>query len=346
MEMLRIKCPSCGIILEVRNSKDESVKRFACPNCKKQLAVTFKDANDSKSVSSIAALYEGQVRYQLHEGLNPVPNVASGLLELRVVCLKSEDRKYILRALTDEQRVLINGQPLYQNDEVALLRGDEIEVDGVILSFDKPGREPIKPTQDAYPLSASSEESEVKKENKRWLPFLVIAMLFVIMAIVWFVSSAHNSESSKLSQTNVISTTRDTIRPTTKTPPSDKPSKVISKKSKDNEMLTAKENLSASDDFTLEMRASKGDVKAQYQIGMRWVTSNDCSDVVKGVRYLEAAARHGYAQAQYALGVIYHKGSPSCGIYRNTDLSRQYMQQASRNGNAKAKRFLESNYGE
>jgi len=353
MEMLRIKCPSCGIVLEVRNSKDESVKRIVCPNCKKRLAVTFKDSNDSKPVSSVAALYEGQVCYHLHEGINPVPHIASGLLELRVLSLKTGEWKYILRALTNEQSVLINGQILYKDDEVALLRGDEIEVDGVILTFDKPGREPVKSNQDLRPLSALLEENKdkpvVNKDNKggnKWIFLLVIAVLFAIMAIFWFVSSANNSESSKLSQTDAISTTRDTIKPATQTRLSDKPSKAISKKAKDNVRPSAKENLPASDDFTLEMRATKGDVNAQYQIGMRWVTSNDCSDVVKGVKYLESAARNGYAQAQYALGVIYHKGSPTCGIYRNIDLSRQYMQQASRNGNAKAKKFLELNYGE
>ena len=41
METLRIKCPSCGIVLEVRNSKNEKVKKIACPNCHKQLAITF-----------------------------------------------------------------------------------------------------------------------------------------------------------------------------------------------------------------------------------------------------------------------------------------------------------------
>ena len=65
--------------------------------------------------------------------------------------------------------------------------------------------------------------------------------------------------------------------------------------------------------------------------------------MVKGVRYLESAANFEYANAQYALGIIYHKGAPSCGIQQNVTLSRQYMIKAARNGNMKAKKFLELN---
>ena len=51
METLRIKCPSCGVILEVKNSKQETVKKISCPNCHKRLAVTF----GTEAGSSISA---------------------------------------------------------------------------------------------------------------------------------------------------------------------------------------------------------------------------------------------------------------------------------------------------
>ena len=95
--------------------------------------------------------------------------------------------------------------------------------------------------------------------------------------------------------------------------------------------------------YNLETKAAKGDVNAQYKLGMQWVTSNDCSTVIKGVRYLEAAAGRGHVDALCALGIIYHKGSPSCGISKNPSLSRQYMQKAAENGSVKARRFLELN---
>lgn len=56
METLRIKCPSCGIVLEVRNSKNEKVKKITCPNCQKQLAITFGDMAHQWAHSMKAAL--------------------------------------------------------------------------------------------------------------------------------------------------------------------------------------------------------------------------------------------------------------------------------------------------
>ena len=41
METKRIKCPSCGVLLDVRNSQNEAVKMIACPQCKAQLKVNF-----------------------------------------------------------------------------------------------------------------------------------------------------------------------------------------------------------------------------------------------------------------------------------------------------------------
>ena len=41
METKRIKCPSCGVLLDVRNSQNEAVKMITCPQCKAQLRVMF-----------------------------------------------------------------------------------------------------------------------------------------------------------------------------------------------------------------------------------------------------------------------------------------------------------------
>ena len=42
METKNIKCPSCGVVLSVKNSKDEAVKLITCPQCKATLSVRFK----------------------------------------------------------------------------------------------------------------------------------------------------------------------------------------------------------------------------------------------------------------------------------------------------------------
>lgn len=38
-----IKCPSCGAVLNVKNSKNEAVKLITCPQCKATLKVKFKE---------------------------------------------------------------------------------------------------------------------------------------------------------------------------------------------------------------------------------------------------------------------------------------------------------------
>ena len=41
MQVKRIKCPKCGIVLDVKNSKAEEEKRIVCPKCKVGLKVRF-----------------------------------------------------------------------------------------------------------------------------------------------------------------------------------------------------------------------------------------------------------------------------------------------------------------
>lgn len=42
METKQIQCPNCGVILDVRNSKDETLKIITCPQCKATLRVKFR----------------------------------------------------------------------------------------------------------------------------------------------------------------------------------------------------------------------------------------------------------------------------------------------------------------
>lgn len=41
MLIKRIKCPNCGAVLDVKNSKNESLKLITCPQCGAQLRVKF-----------------------------------------------------------------------------------------------------------------------------------------------------------------------------------------------------------------------------------------------------------------------------------------------------------------
>ena len=41
MQIKRIQCPKCSVVLDVKNSKNEAVKQITCPSCKSILQVKF-----------------------------------------------------------------------------------------------------------------------------------------------------------------------------------------------------------------------------------------------------------------------------------------------------------------
>ena len=42
MQIKRVKCPNCGVVLEVKNTQNETVKLINCPQCKVPLRVAFQ----------------------------------------------------------------------------------------------------------------------------------------------------------------------------------------------------------------------------------------------------------------------------------------------------------------
>ena len=42
MQIKRIKCPNCNVVLDVKNSKNEEVRQITCPKCKTPLKVKFE----------------------------------------------------------------------------------------------------------------------------------------------------------------------------------------------------------------------------------------------------------------------------------------------------------------
>ena len=140
IEQLRIQCPSCGIILDVRNSKHEAVKRITCPHCQKQLAVDFRDEVSQAPAKPLGVLYYGEMRIDLQEGVNQIPLPACDALEIKAVRLNDGNSKCLVRALNDQQPVLLNGEPLGKDDEVALSIGDELRIGNTILTFGQQGK--------------------------------------------------------------------------------------------------------------------------------------------------------------------------------------------------------------
>lgn len=150
VQVLDIKCPSCGTLLTVRNSKNEAVKQIECPQCKKHLAINFRE--DFKPVEKLAVgfLSFGEATYPLHEGLQTIgckhPNstadiqIATGdpLLSnnhaiIKVVKLTSGGYKHILSTSQPENRVLLNQSPLQVGDEVVLRNNDTLQLGNTVI---------------------------------------------------------------------------------------------------------------------------------------------------------------------------------------------------------------------
>lgn len=295
METLRIKCPSCGIVLEVRNSKNEKVKKITCPNCRKQLAVTFGELN-----TPVGSLYEGSMRYQLNEGANAVPGIPSGMVELRVVRLKDGTPKHILRALTDERQVKVNGLCLMQDDEVVLQRGDDLSIAGKLFSFDKPGASKPQPQVDDIRNSAEpvlkSEPGSVsghKRKSITWLLplFAVIAGIFLVV-FLWPVNKAEQPKVESIDtivkMTNEVVREKEEVRQNPAKPKLNETAVPVKPKS----------DLSSLDQYSLELKANKNDVAAQYELGQRLVHASGSKNVIMGINWLHKASLNGSSQAR------------------------------------------------
>ena len=287
MEELRIKCPSCGIVLEVRNSKNEAVKRITCPNCKKQLAVTF------------------------HEEPKPAQYV-----EIKMVQLADGSQKTIVRALTDDHIVKVNGERLLKDDEIVLGPDDQLEIDGK-PQFG-PKTKPVSgptPATVSKPVPASQPKPEPKDEPKgltpapepkrnSWLLSIAIVAVIVAAFVLWQKFSDSKSEAVSIpSADTIVAPRQETGKKDIDTP---KPKQEVKKEdSKATEQQPAKPAVANMSEYDLERMAMKGDVEAQCQLGKRWVNKGDSTNVVKGIKYLKQAAHNGSSEAKSALNKVY-----------------------------------------
>ena len=161
MQTKKVTCPKCGVVLEVKNSKNEEVKQIRCPKCQAVLSVKFdtpieartyytpKATNaesgatqlggyvsgatqlvlSSPEIDSHASLTYAGITYQLQEGENVIGRKASS--STASIQIETSDR-YMSRqhciitisTLADgtKKAVLSN----YQNKNKTLVDGQEI----------------------------------------------------------------------------------------------------------------------------------------------------------------------------------------------------------------------------
>lgn len=293
MEILKIQCPVCGIILEVKNSKNEAVKRIVCPNCKKTLAITFHDEAEAKprnSLSPLPVLFYGQMRIELQEGANQMPLPDSEGIAVRVVRLKDGNCKCLVSA-NRENTVRVNGEYLLADDEVALSDGDLLQFGNTTLSFNKPVE-----TDDVGPVTPTDETKTVNPPRRKtwWIAVAACMVVLMLMAVVKFWPK---EEKTVIPNPPVKVEKEDT----TVQNPGPKGSRMSGGNNGGGEEKKVNRiDYDKLSDLELELRA-KDDVTAQFKIGKRYVNRKDSINIVKGTNYLKLARRNGSAEARKAL---------------------------------------------
>ena len=309
LDQLRIQCPSCGIILDVKNSKHEAVKQIVCPNCKKQLAVNFEEELEpAASPQPIEPLYYGEMRIDLNEGINNIALPNCDKAEIKVVRLKDGNSKCLVRPLSDIP-VKVNRQQLQAEEQVALSKGDYLEIGKTVLRAGEPGS--ISPAPPTPEIEKTSEPQKPKKESNHIWFFTALAFVVLLGAtvILWPSDNANDQlkdnkqlailkDTTKGRTINEEAKGKDDAKGKNKDKGNSKIEEVVEKTPKPSG------GLSSLSDFDLEKKALDGSVDAQYELGARLIKRGGINNSIRGIKYLKLAARNGSSKAKTALSKI------------------------------------------
>ena len=304
LEQLRIKCPSCGIILDVRNSKHEAVKRITCPNCKKTLAVDFQEEEKPTAPSKpLESLYYGEMRIALQEGVNQISLPGFDHVQVKVVRLNDGNNKCLVSVLQEGKPVLVNGEKLEKGDEIALAIGDTLQIGENALTFGNSGKAMNKAKKEVEKPNVPNEPKK-QFQLSQWVIALA-ALVVAVVAVIQFWPSKEDAKPS-VAQTSIVDSTGlkssfpkkvESSRP--------EPEKKVQEKAKTLEKTKtqelSKDNQKSVSDYDLEQQASKGDTDAQYELGVKLIKRGGINNVVRGVKYLKLASNNGSSKAKTAL---------------------------------------------
>ena len=309
LDQLRIQCPSCGIILDVKNSKHEAVKQIVCPNCKKQLAVNFEEELEPAAPPQpIAPLYYGEMRIDLNEGINNITLPNCDKAEIKVVRLKDGNSKCLVRPLSDIP-VKVNRQQLQAEEQVALSKGDYLEIGKTVLRAGESGT--ITPAPPTLEIEKTSEPQKPKKESNHIWFFTALAFVVLLGAtvILWPSDNANDQlkdnkqlailkDTTKGRTINEEAKGKDDAKGKNKDKGNSKIEEVVEKTPKPSG------GLSSLSDFDLEKKALDGSGDGQYELGARLIKRGGINNSIRGIKYLKLAARNGSSKAKTALSKI------------------------------------------
>lgn len=171
MQTKRVKCPTCGVVLDVKNSKNETLKQINCPQCNTLLQVMFVPAQEPLTAKTFYApkqtrdnaatqlaskagmgqepisteekqraelVFQGQ-SYPLSEGVNVIGRC--GTTSKATVQIKTNDLYMSRQHAQIEVTTLADGKikavlSNYQNKNQTTIDGQAIEADDKIRLAD------------------------------------------------------------------------------------------------------------------------------------------------------------------------------------------------------------------
>lgn len=304
IEELQIKCPSCGIFLEVRNSRHEAVKRIVCPNCKKQLAVDFREDETPKSEPRpLGSLYYGNMPIALQEGVNKVSLPGFDNVEIKVVRLADGNSKCMVRPLGESQMVKVNDQALQAEDQIVLTKGDRLQVGSSVLIYDKPGEAVFPNGDDAtrIPTPPTPPPPPPPQPSSFKWGYTVTALVAAIVMVTLLWPSKKQDPKPPVTVIPLPSTNPQDGKEKEEKP-EHKAKKTVDKPVPPTTYpITEKPTFEKYSDYELEQKASKGSVDARLELGKRLIKRNGVNNIVRGINYLQLAASNGSSEAKALL---------------------------------------------
>jgi hypothetical protein len=108
MQIKRIQCPNCKIILDVKNSKNEEVKQITCPSCQALLKVTFDLQQTPKEPMEAHTFNATPKKLSAANGITQLTAGLSGNTQLTMPTEKSNSKVHLL--FDDVCYSLVEGQ--------------------------------------------------------------------------------------------------------------------------------------------------------------------------------------------------------------------------------------------
>jgi hypothetical protein len=117
-QTINIKCPSCGVVLKVTNSKNEPVKRFACPKCAKPILVPFYKLRPEDGETQMDGKGEAQSTQLASSELQQSCNLTCGGKEYELAIGSYSIGR---QAVTSTADIQIDTDDLYMSREHAMM---------------------------------------------------------------------------------------------------------------------------------------------------------------------------------------------------------------------------------